>query len=138
MSDESINQTEKNKEAVRKMYGAAKEADIAFIIALMDPEVEIVRAPGHPVGGTFRGMAAAGEARRRTNELTGTEGVEIKQVIAEGPDKVLGIMELKGTDATGQPWSMPSVEIVHFVDGKIVKIELFTDTATLHDIAGRK
>jgi uncharacterized protein len=103
----------------------------------MDPAVEIVRAPGHPVGGTFRGVAIA-EARRRTRELVGTSGVEVKSVIAEGPDRVVAIMEIKGSDAAGEPWSMPSVEVIDFAGGKIIKIELFTDTATLHDIAGRR
>ena len=135
MTNEDIEQAEQNKATVRKFYDAIDHGDRESLKFLLRPGFTTVHAPGHPVGGTFKGSAEIMEAARRNRELFGPTKIDVKELVADSPDRVVIVVELSGVDASGEPWSFPAVELADFVGGKLAQIELFVDTAQLHGIA---
>jgi ketosteroid isomerase-like protein len=130
-----VARAEENKATIRNVYDAIARGDRDSIGLLVDPDLVIVRPAGHPAGGTFKGRAAAAEARQRNHALLGPTKVEIRELIAEGSARVVVVMDISGVGAAGEAWSLPAVELADIADGKVVKIQLFVDTARLREIA---
>ena len=72
------------------------------------------------------------------HELTGLDvmSIQIDELIADGPTRVVVVATNSGTDVHGAPWKMTVLELVDVVDGKIAKKRSFyQDTARLRDIS---
>jgi ketosteroid isomerase-like protein len=135
MTNEDLDQAEQNKATITKFYDAIARGDRESLKLLIQPGFTTVHAPGHPVAGTFKGSAEIVEAGRRSQALFGPTKIRIKELIADSPNRVVAVVEVSGIDASGEPWSVPAVELADVIDGKLAQLELFVDTARLDAIA---
>jgi ketosteroid isomerase-like protein len=138
MTNEDLDQAEQNKATIRQFYDAIARGDRESLKLLIQPGFTTVHAPGHPVGGTFKGSSEIVEAGRRSQALFGPTKIRVKELIADSPSRVVAVVEVSGIDASGEPWSVSAVELADVIDGKLAQIELFVDTARLHDIAEQR
>jgi len=136
MAEEWPSQAELNKEVVQRHFDAAISGDRAAANALNADGYRSQLTYGHPDGGTFQGLAEVGRARARMISLLGITGIELKEIIADGPARVVALVDAKGLDAAGEPWVMPCVELLQVVDGKIAEVRMFyQDTVRLLELA---
>jgi hypothetical protein len=64
-------------------------------------------------------------------------GVIVNEIIADGPHRVIAVIEAHGTAKDGTPWSMPAVECYWAEDGKITDIRpYYWDLVELRRVAG--
>lgn len=136
MADGHRSQAASNKALVERRFAAAIRGDRAAVDATQDEHYRLGLHYGHPAGGTFQGKEQIAAARATMMSLIGVSGLSLTEVIADGPNRVVAIVETTGTDAAGEPWSMPVVEVITVVDGAITETQLyFQDSARLRDIA---
>jgi ketosteroid isomerase-like protein len=96
----------------------------------------LTQAEGHPVPGRWRGQDATAAAAR-VFEVCGTTGITIREIIADGPNRVIGLVDAHGTAANGRSWTMPVAECFWIVDGKVTEIRPFYwDLVKLREIVG--
>jgi ketosteroid isomerase-like protein len=99
---------DQNRAVIEKVYAAAAAGDFADIEALLADDVVLVRCDNHPTPGVCTGKPAVLARLGELFQALRTTGVEVREVVANGPHRVVGIMDALGTDVHGQPYSMPS------------------------------
>ncbi|AXG76404.1 nuclear transport factor 2 family protein [Streptomyces paludis] len=130
--------TERNREAVRRLYDGVIAGDLSALGPLHSPDYRVTQAPGHPVPGTRIGPEA-GVAGGRTFAALGIEGLTVQEIVADGPHRVIGLVELYGTDSEGAPWTMPVAECFLLEDGLITEIRpYYWDMVEVRRIAGNR
>jgi ketosteroid isomerase-like protein len=127
---------EQNRDLIREVYAAADASDFVRLPSLMADGYTLTQADGHPVPGTWHGEEATAAATR-VYAACGTTGVTVHEIIADGPNRVIGLVEAHGTDVHGRPWRMPIAECFWIENGKVTEIRPFYwDIARLRQIAG--
>jgi ketosteroid isomerase-like protein len=112
-----------NRGVVQQLFDAVARDDLAATQALHAEDFVLELNYGHPAGGAFQGDEI-GEAKARMVELLGLSGVELREIIAEGADRVVVLADAKGTDVAGEPWLIPGVELIVLRNGKIATTSL--------------
>jgi uncharacterized protein len=136
MSHSSGNLTQENKDLVREIYAIGDSGDLDKLKPLMDDNYVLTQADGHPVPGTWRGKDADA-AEARVFAACGTPGITVREIVADGPNRVIGLVDAHGTDVHGQPWTMPVAECFWVENGKVTDIRPFYwDLVRLRQIAG--
>jgi ketosteroid isomerase-like protein len=136
MATDHLVQAELNKDVVQRHFDAAISGDRVTANALNADDYLSQLTYGHPDGGTFQGLAEVGSARARMISLLGITGIKLKEIIADGPVRVVALVDAEGTDESGEPWFMPCVELIQVVDGKIAEVRMFyQDTVRLLELA---
>lgn len=128
-----------NREIAQRMFDAVDRGDRETVDSLHHPAFVVHMTHGLEGGGIFTGAVEMGEERARIKSLLGITHVGLKELVADGPTRVVAILEVAGTDAAGATWSMPFVELMKVVDNKITeKRVFFLDTARLREIADER
>ena len=127
---------EANVEAVRRMYDAFAATDLETILAVTDPDIEVVQTPLLPWGGEFHGHEGLGEF---FGKLTGaiSSRVTIHNVFAAG-DQVVQVGRTAGTvNATGAEFDVDEVHVLTLRDGKVVRFAATIDTPAMLEALGQ-
>jgi ketosteroid isomerase-like protein len=133
---DTISITEQNREMIRKVYALASAGELDAIAPFYAEDYRLTQSPGHPVPGSWVGKDAT-DAAERVFKTCGTNRVTIHEIVADGPHRVIGIVDAHGTTADGKEWTMPVSELFWIEDGKIVDIRpYYWDPAELRRIAG--
>ena len=107
---------------IEKVYAAAAAGDFAGIEALLADDVVLVQCDNHPTPGVCTGKPAVLARLGELFQALRTTGVEVREVVANGPHRVVGIMDALGTDVHGQPYSMPVAELFLVNDGEVTEL----------------
>lgn len=115
---------------VRAVYDAWARGDGEFVLAHVDPDVELVESPLLPWGGVHAG--AAGVRR-----FLGTRGAhvdalfEVERLVPAG-DRVVSIGRSRGTVRSGgAAFDVPAVHVWTLRDGRILRVEAYVDTPAM-------
>jgi ketosteroid isomerase-like protein len=128
--------SDRNREIIRKVYNIADGGDMAELGQYMSGGYSLTQAPGHPVPGHWTGPDADA-AMARVFQACGTTGVTVREIIADGPHRVIGLVDAHGIAHDGKPWTMPVAECFWIEDGKVTDIRPFYwDLVELRRIAG--
>jgi ketosteroid isomerase-like protein len=137
MKNEFLVQEEANKEIMRRLFYALGQGDTKTIDSFLSEQCVFKIPDGHPVGGTYKGIADITKYREKAYSVLGISRIDIREILAGGASTVMVLLDVDGTDAAGKQWSMPCVDRFSIVDEKITEmIAFFHDTARLREIAG--
>jgi uncharacterized protein len=123
-------QTERNIEVVKKGYEAFSTGDIETLMSLFDDNIEWVQPGDSAISGTYRGKGELGDLIGRLAEKSAT--VKLNRLLGDG-DIVVGLTDVTVGGETGQDADVFSVR-----DGKIVRAQVYSDTAMMERVFGRK
>lgn len=118
-------------QVVKWGYEALARADVAGILALTSPDIEIYQSESLPWGGRHHGHAGL------IDFLTGVRAaldsqVEIGELYVAGDD-VIQVGRTRGrTAATGARFDAPGVHVWRVADGRITSLSVYVDTDVLH------
>lgn len=121
---EEIEITERNRAIVSELYERVNSGDLAGISSFRDRDYRMVQAPGHPVGGTWIGDGASAAGGRIFATL-GIKSLTVHEIVADGPNRVIGLINLHGVEANGNPWTMPVAECWLVENGVITEVRPF-------------
>jgi uncharacterized protein len=128
--DEVSDQTERNIEVVKKGYEAFSAGDIETLMSVFDDNIEWVQPGDSAISGTYRGKRELGDLIGRLAEKSAT--VKLNRLLGDG-DIVVGLTDVTAGGETGQDADVFSVR-----DGKIVRAQVYSDTAMMERVFGRK
>jgi ketosteroid isomerase-like protein len=123
-------QEQKNIELVKKGYEAFSAGDVDTVMSLFDDNIEWVQPGDSAISGTYHGKAELGEYLSRLAEKSVT--VKLNRLLADG-DIVVGLTEVTVGDERGQ-----DADVFTLRDGKTVRVQVYTDTAIMERVYGRK
>jgi ketosteroid isomerase-like protein len=127
---------EANIEVVRRMYDAFAATDLETILAVTDPDIEIVQTPQLPWGGEFHGQDGLGEFFGKLTTAISSR-VTIENVFAAG-DQVVQVGRTAGTvNATGTAFDVDEVHVLTLRDGKVIRFQATIDTPAMLDALGQ-
>jgi len=120
---------------VQTIYDAAETADLAAIESVLAHDVVLHEPVHHPAvlnetdesdePGVWRGRDQAMVGIGKVFAALRLSGVELEGIVADGSGTVVGLLEVKGTDIDGNPYSMPMTEVFRVADGKVSEIRAF-------------
>ena len=122
--------TSQNIETAKKGYAAFAAGDLETILSLLDDSIEWIVPGNSAVSGTYRGKAEFTEMMAKLAEQSTT--VTPSSFLADG-DVVVALSQ---TTAGGE--SAPEADVLTFRDGKVVKGQIFGDTAMQERVYGTK
>jgi ketosteroid isomerase-like protein len=126
---------ETNKAIVRRAYELAAANDLEALFEVRAADYRLTLPEGHPVPGSWTGLDA-NAARERIFAAIGADGMTSHQLVADGPHRVIAIVEPTGLDGAGNRWSMLLTELFWIKDGKVTDIKPFWwDIVELNRIA---
>jgi ketosteroid isomerase-like protein len=129
--------TNDNRAIIQRLYGAADAGDTATIESLIDDNCTLMQADGHPVPGTWHGRDSMMQAMARVFAVLHNSGVTVHEIVADGPTRVVGLVDARGTDTNGEPYAMPIAECFRVENGKVTEIRPFYwDLVRLRRLAG--
>ncbi|MBD8524284.1 nuclear transport factor 2 family protein [Pseudomarimonas arenosa] len=114
---------------IRQLYDAFAQADIAAVLAALDPAVEWTEAEGGPYGGTFIGPQAVLDNvfAKLDSEWQGFTAAPAEFISQEQTVVVLG--EYSGTyKRTRKPFKAPFAHVWRLQEGKVIGFRQYTDT----------
>lgn len=128
----TANVTKSNLDLIRDTYENAPEENAKHLRAVLAPDATWTEAAGFPYAGTYTG---ADEIFENVFKRLGSEWVGYKAVVhtymADG-DRVSAFGVYSGTyGKTGKSMSATFAHLYRLVDGKIVTMEQFVDSATV-------
>jgi uncharacterized protein len=126
-----------NRAVVQTIYSAADTADLASvdmaaIESVLADDVVLYEPPNHPAVLTDD-RATPGVWRGRDEVMNGIAkvfiairltGADLETLVVDG-DRVVGLLNAKGTDLAGNPYAMPMAEVFRVKDGKVTEIRAF-------------
>jgi ketosteroid isomerase-like protein len=130
--------TEANREVITRLYEAADAFDMDTIQSLFAERCVLIQAEGHPaVPGSHEGRdAVVATSARAFTEMRST-GVTVLEIVADGPHRVIGLVEAHGTDLTGEPYTMPVAECFLVEAGQVIEIRpYYWDLVALRRVLG--
>jgi ketosteroid isomerase-like protein len=110
---------------------------VAAIIALASGVValatirgySLTQAPGHPVPGHWTGPDADA-AIARVFQTLGNTDITVREIVADGPHRVIGLVDAHGTAQDGKAWTMPVAECFWIEGGKVTDIRPYYWTSS--------
>jgi ketosteroid isomerase-like protein len=127
---------EQNRGVIRSLYDALNRGDSAAMAALIDDECVLTQSPGHPVAGVWAGRDAMTEGMGKVFAALHNTGATVHEIVADGPSRVIGLVDALGIDANGDPYATPVAECFEVHDGKVCDIRPFYwDQIRLREIA---
>lgn len=131
-----------NSQKMRSLYDSFARGDIPTVLAAFDPNIEWWEAENlldYAQHNPYRGPQAVAEGvfKRVGQEWQGFQ-LHIEDIIDAG-DTVVTLGRYSGMSrATNKPLNAQFVHVWKFRDGKIVRLQQFTDTAQFVKVAGMK
>jgi uncharacterized protein len=123
-------QTERNIEVIKKGYEAFSTGDIDTLMSLFHDDIEWAQPGASAISGTYRGKGELGDLIGRLAEKSAT--VKLNRLLGVG-DVVVGLTDVTAGDETGQ-----DADVFTLRDGKIVRAQVYADTAMMERVFGRK
>ena len=122
--------SDQNIEIVKRGYEAFSAGDVETVMSLMDDNIEWVQPGESTISGTYHGKGEFGQYL----QLMAAKATEVKpqRFIADG-DMVVVL-----TDVTAGTESGQDADVFTVRDGKIVRAQIYTDTAMMERVYGRK
>lgn len=115
---------------MRRGYQAFAQGDIAAVLSLFDPDIVWTAPEVLPTGGTYRGAQGVGEFFGTLATHFAELSVVPEEFLADGDQVVVRCMTT-GRTAAGNSFAEPSIHCWTLRDGRPVRFEEFTDTATM-------
>jgi uncharacterized protein len=125
-----MSERERNIEHVKKGYEAFSAGDIESLISLLDDNIEWVHPGESAISGTYHGKGEFGEFLRRFAEKSTT--VKPRRFLGDG-DTVVVLSDVTAGNEKGQ-----DAEVYTIRDGKTVRAQVYTDTAMMERVYGKK
>ena len=125
-----MSQQEQNIELIKKGYEAFAAGDVETLMSLLDDNVEWVQPGESAISGTYHGKGEFAELLRRMGEKSLT--AKLNRLLADG-DTVIGLTEVTAGDERSQ-----DADVFTLRDGKITRAQLYTDTAVMERVFGKK
>jgi hypothetical protein len=122
--------SETNVDVVKKGYEAFSAGDVETVMSQFDDRIEWVQPGESAISGIYRGKAEFGEYLRQLAEKA--VGVRALRFMADG-DTVVAFTEVTIGSEMGEDADVYTVR-----DGKIVHAQIYTDTAMMERVFGRK
>ncbi|HEX9175549.1 MAG TPA: nuclear transport factor 2 family protein [Mycobacterium sp.] len=122
--------SEQNIETVKRGYEAFSAGDVETVMSLFDDNIEWVQPGESAISGIYRGKAEFGEYLRQLAEKA--LAVRALRFMAEG-DTVVAFTEVTVGSEMGE-----DADVYKVRDGKIVHAQIYTDTAMMERVFGRK
>jgi ketosteroid isomerase-like protein len=133
-----MSETDRNRQTAITMYDRALAGDLAGAGEFFAPDYRLTQSPAHPFPGSWTG-ADADAARGQVFTALGLTGMAVSEVIADGPHRVIGLLEAFGVDGDGGEWRMPVTECLWIEDGKVTDIKpYYWDYALMHRVAASR
>ena len=119
-----------NVEIAKKAYDAFAAGDLETVLSTFDDNVEFVLPGNSTISGTYRGKDEVTNffAKLAEKSFTNTPS----RFLADGDD----VVAIGQITAGGE--SAPEADVSTFRDGKMVKLQAFSDTAMFERVYGRK
>ena len=130
--------SQENVEVARMALEAFNRRDRTAWLALNDPEVECVPSETWPESDVIRGREAAWDFYTGSIGVLGEGGFDVNGEIIEGVNGTLVQQargEMQGT-ASGVPVVLSYWTVATFRNGKVLRVEWFTDRAEALEAAG--
>lgn len=134
--------SQENVDAVRRLFKAVEERDLAGVLAAYDPEVVIREAESLPYGGVYHGLEggqrhARGYAQTWAEFQSSAEQVT-DAVILDAGDYTVVLWRQRAMASDGRKLDLPAVSVYRMRGGKIVESQMFhaDTTAILHFLKG--
>src|SRR6201994_1775710 len=88
---------EANKAIVRRAYELAAANDLEALFEVRAADYRLTLPDGHPVPGSWTGLDS-NAARERIFAAIGADGITAHELVADGPHRVIAIVEPTGLD----------------------------------------
>ena len=121
-----------NTDAVRSIYEAFAQGDVARVVGALDGDISWTEAAGFPYGGTYNGpeSVVGNVFAKLATEWDGFAAVP-HTFVSEG-DLVVALGDYSGTyKATGRSFSAPFAHVWTVRNGKAVRFQQHTDTSVV-------
>lgn len=126
-----------NVELVRRGYEAYARRDVAAVMALLDPGIEVVQTTLLPWGGVHRGLEGAQTFFRLLAEHTDAMPEPLAYIPAGSDVAVVG--RLRGTArASGKPIDIDIVHVWTVREGRLVRFAAYIDTPAMLEALGEE
>lgn len=119
-----------NVEIVKKGYEAFSAGDVETLMSLFDDNIEWVQPGESALSGIYRGKAEFGEYLRKLAEKA--LAVRALRFMSEG-ETVVAFSEVTAGSEMGE-----DADVYTLRNGKIVHAQIYTDTAMMERVFGRK
>jgi ketosteroid isomerase-like protein len=134
MMNENSDIVGRNRELIRRMYQAAAAGDMEAFFDSVADEVIVIRSDGHPAPGRWVGKE---EMKRALGAKPHPASAQVSEIIADGPERVIVLVDEDFVDQDGKTISMPAIAIFRVLAGKVVEIRMFFwNHLELHRLAG--
>jgi ketosteroid isomerase-like protein len=125
-----MSEQEQNIELVKKGYEAFTTGDIDAVMNLFDDNIEWVQPGDSAISGTYHGKGELGQFISRLAEKSTT--ATPRRFLADG-DTVVVLSDVSAGNEKGQ-----DAEVYTIRDGKTVRAQVYTDTALMERVYGKK
>jgi len=128
--------SQENIELMRTGYEAAARGDIASVLELMDPEVEVHDRPEAPDAATYRGHEGV-MAAFSINFETFDDFSFVPERFFDAGEKIVVVLEIIGRGkSSGVPVEERIAHLWTLRDGRAVELRVFSDPGDAFDAAG--
>ncbi|BAV41825.1 nuclear transport factor 2 family protein [Mycobacterium ulcerans] len=125
-----MSEQEENIERIRQGYAAFAAGDIEKMMSLFDDNIEWVQPGESEISGTYHGKGEFGQFLARLAEKSTTATPH--KFLADG-DMVVALTDVSVGQERGQ-----DADVYTLRDGKVVRVQVHTDTALMERVYGRK
>jgi len=125
-----IGMSQQNIEVVKRGYEAFSDGDVETVMSVFDDNLEWVQPGESTISGIYRGKGEFGEYLRRLAEKA--VAVRALSFMAVG-DTVVAFTEVTAGNEMGE-----DADVYTLRDGRIVRAQIYTDTAMMERVFGRK
>jgi ketosteroid isomerase-like protein len=113
-----------NRKLVSDLYEFANKGDFAKLAEMFAADQVVVQAPGHPMAGTWIGTAATA-ATGQFFQALGASEFTVRNIATDGPHRVMALVDIRGIDGDGRPWTTPMVECFWIEGRKVTEVRPF-------------
>lgn len=119
-----------NAEVVRGIYAAFETRDVASVLSLLDPSVEIRQSRRLPWGGEYRGVE---QARQFLAEISAqVQSVVTVEHLIDAGESVVAVGWTRGVAiATGKSFDARIAHVWTIANGRVVRFEPYVENAVL-------
>jgi ketosteroid isomerase-like protein len=122
--------SEQNVEVIKRGYEAFSAGDVETLMSLIDDNVEWVQPGESTISGTYHGKGEFGQyLQQLAAKMT---AVKPQRFLADG-DTVVVLSDVTVGNESGH-----DADVFTLRDGKIVRAQIYTDTAMMERVYGRK
>jgi ketosteroid isomerase-like protein len=125
-----------NLDVVRAGFAAYNAGDVDGLLAVCDPEVELVPLSSLLTGAPYRGHQGVRDYLDAITEDWSKHAVELDRLIEAGDEVVLrGRFQARGR-SSGVDLDAPAAWVVSLRDGRVVRLRAYTDPQAALEAVG--